>query len=84
MDGLRRWVGARFSWRVNVADDADVVFDGQISAADVFDDGTIRVSGALSSGARFVIVTDEGSALVADDASRRRRRLNQVPMRRSG
>ena len=59
MEGLARWVGARVSWRLKVADDADVVFDGQISTADAFSDGTIRVSGALSSGALFVFVTDD-------------------------
>ena len=60
MDGLARWVGARVSWRVTVADDADdLVFQGQIRTADAFSDGTIRVSGALSSGALFVFVTDD-------------------------
>lgn len=62
MDGLAQWVGARVSWRVNIADDAGVVFDGQINTADIFSDGTIRVSGTLASGARFVFVTDEGGA----------------------
>ena len=48
------------SWRITVADDADdLVFHGQIRTADAFSDGTIRVSGALSSGALFVFVTDD-------------------------
>jgi hypothetical protein len=59
MDGLGNWIGARIEWRVRIAAETDVAFEGQIDTAEDYGDGVIRISGALASGGRFVLVTDE-------------------------
>jgi hypothetical protein len=59
MDGLGKWIGARIEWRVRVAAEPDVVFDGRVDTAEDFGDGVTRISGAMASGGRFVLVTDE-------------------------
>ena len=56
---LTRWLGARVNWRFDAADQSGVVFDGQIDTAEEVGDGIIRISGPLTSGSRFVLVTDE-------------------------
>ena len=61
MDGPTKWAGARVSWRVSVAGEPDVLFDGRIDIAQDLGDGVTRISGALATGGRFVLVTDEGS-----------------------
>jgi hypothetical protein len=60
MDGGREWIGARISWRVEGVGDGqrDVTFEGRIDTAEDFGEGVVRISGALTSGSRFVLVTD--------------------------
>ena len=53
--------GARIDWRISVPDGRGVVFDGRIDTAEDYGDGVTRISGALASGGRFVLVTDESS-----------------------
>ncbi len=55
MDG-EEWIGARITWRVH-RDELDLEFDGQIDTAEDIGDGIVRVSGALTGGHRFVLVT---------------------------
>jgi hypothetical protein len=57
MDG-EEWIGARISWRVQ-GDALELEFDGQIDTAEDIGEGIVRVSGALTSGHRFVLVTDD-------------------------
>ena len=59
--GELKWIGVRISCRLSVADEPDVQFDGRIKTAEDIGDGIIRISGALTSGARFVLVNDEGA-----------------------
>jgi hypothetical protein len=59
MEVVTRWLGARVNWRFDVADEIGVVFDGHIDTAEDVGDGIIRISGPLTSGSRFVLVTDE-------------------------
>jgi hypothetical protein len=59
MDGPKEWIGAQISWRVSNGCGPSVVFGGQIDTAEDFGDGIIRISGALTGGRRFVLVTDE-------------------------
>ena len=56
-----KWIGARIAWRINVADEPDVAFEGRIDTASDLGDGVVRVSGGLAGGGRFVLVTDESS-----------------------
>ena len=56
-----KWIGARIDWRISVADEPDVAFEGRIDTASDLGDGVVRVSGALAGGGRFVLVTDESS-----------------------
>ena len=46
-----KWIGARIAWRINVADEPDVAFEGRIDTASDLGDGVVRVSGALAGGA---------------------------------
>ena len=59
MDG-EEWIGARISSRVHTRDEIDLEFEGLIDTADDIGDGIVRIAGALSSGSRFVLVTDDG------------------------
>jgi len=61
MEGGKKWVGARIRWRLSVSGSREcaVAFDGLVEDAQAFADGVTRLSGALSSGGRFVLVTDE-------------------------
>ena len=61
MDGPTKWTGARIAWRVSVAAEPDVAFEGRIDTVSELGDGVIRISGALAGGGRFVLVTDESS-----------------------
>ena len=56
-----KWIGARIDWRISVAGEPDVAFEGRIDTASDLGDGVVRVSGALAGGGRFVLVTDESS-----------------------
>ena len=56
-----KWIGAWIDWRISVADEPDVAFEGRIDTASDLGDGVVRVSGALAGGGRFVLVTDESS-----------------------
>jgi hypothetical protein len=60
MDERKEWIGARISWRIHVQDPAgtDVEFHGEIDTAEDIGAGNIRMSGELSGGGRFVLVTD--------------------------
>ena len=62
MDG-ERWIGARIRWRVESVElgQIDVEFEGRIDTAEDFGDGLVRMSGALTSGSRFVLVTDDSA-----------------------
>jgi hypothetical protein len=58
MDG-EEWIGAQISWRVHNGDELDLEFEGQIDTAEDIGDGIVRIAGALSTGRRFVLVTDD-------------------------
>ena len=58
MDG-EGWIGASISWRVQGSEGLDLEFEGQIDTAEDIGDGIVRISGALASGSRFVLVTDD-------------------------
>jgi len=60
MEGGKMWVGARIRWLLSVPNSSErtVTFDGLVEDVEAFD-GVTRLSGALSSGGRFVLVTDE-------------------------
>ena len=47
------------SWRVHDGEGLDLEFEGQIDTAEDIGDGIVRISGALASGSRFVLVTDD-------------------------
>ncbi len=51
-------------WRVEGVElgQIDVEFEGRIDTAEDFGDGLVRMSGALTSGSRFVLVTDDSRA----------------------
>ena len=59
--GRRSGSARRISWRIGVDDESDVRFDGRVDTAEDIGEGITRISGALVSGGRFVLVTDEGS-----------------------
>jgi hypothetical protein len=61
MDGPKRWVGARISWRIDVEDEPDVAFEGRIDTAEDIGNGVIRVSGSPQTGGRFVLVMGGGT-----------------------
>jgi hypothetical protein len=56
MDGETGWVGARIAWLIH-SDDVDAEFAGLIETAEDLGDGIVRLSGPLTSGHRFVLVT---------------------------
>ncbi len=58
MDGEARWVGARIAWLLH-SDGVDAEFAGLIDTAEDLGDGIVRLSGPLTSGHRFVLVTDD-------------------------
>ena len=61
MGERKEWIGARITWCISAQDPAgpDVAFYGEIDTAEDIGDGIIRVSGTMSTGGRFVLVTDE-------------------------
>jgi hypothetical protein len=58
MDGPEEWIGAQISWRVSRGCEPAVVFGGQIDTAEDIGDGIVRIAGAISTGGRFVLVTN--------------------------
>jgi len=61
MDGLAKWIDARIEWRVSVAVEPDILFEGRIDTAEAIDDGITRISGSLAGGGRFVLISDESA-----------------------
>jgi hypothetical protein len=58
MDGRASLIGARITMRVDVEADLAVSYDGRIDTAEEIGDGIVRISGAITTGGRFVLVTD--------------------------
>ena len=58
MDRASSWIGARITWRICAAGESAVTVDGHIDTAEHFENQFTRLSGALTSGGRFVLVTD--------------------------
>ena len=59
MDGRARMTLRVHSVQSEDVGDLDVTFEGRIDSAEDIGDGIVRVSGALCSGSRFVLVTNE-------------------------